>query len=522
MVRFHSNFQIIFNCTSSVEVTCLPKLNNRGKYKQPINPWVTKGILTSIRKRNKLYKLSLNHPTPSHIRSYRKYRNKLTSTIRLSKKLYFSNKLKNAEGKMLKVIYHLRFFWNVHGINELLNKKSRTLTQQTFNINGHKVDEPDEIANLFNEYFVNIGPDQASKIDRHNHDFKEFLPESSYPSLFLYPTDFIEILNIVRSLKSSHSYSHDEVSTHLLKKIIGSILSPLVHIFNLSLSSGVVPASFKTAKVIPIYKKDDPSSMSNYRPISILPSFSKILERIVYNRLYKFLTQNDSLNPDQFGFRKFHSTDLALLQLFDRVSNALADHKHVIGIFMDLSKAFDTLDHTILLYKLKHYGVRGKALDWFENYLSSRKQYTLFNSVSSNVSSIKCGVPQGSILGPLLFLIYVNDISNVSPILQYILFADDTNVFYSHSDLNLLIATMNIELPKLSKWFKSNILSLNLKKTNFIHFRNSRNHNIYNFELLVDNVPIEKKSSTKFLGVYMNEKCNWNDHVNFSQYWYTI
>ena len=191
----------------------------------------------------------------------------------------------------------------------------------------------------------------------------------------------------------------------------------------------------------------------------------------MYNRLYGFLCQNDFFNPDQFGFRTNHSTDHALMQLFDRVSSALADRKHVIGIFMDLSKAFDTLDHKILLYKLRHYGVRGTALTWFENYLLCRKQFVSFDSVSSNTLPVTCGVPQGSILGPLLFLIYINDISNASSMLQYILFADDTNVFYSHADLNHLVATLNNELPKLSTWFKSNILALNLSKTNFIHFK---------------------------------------------------
>ena len=191
------------------------------------------------------------------------------------------------------------------------------------------------------------------------------------------------------------------------------------------------------------------------------PSLSKVLERIVHKRVYDFLVRNDLLNSDQFGFRKSHSTADALLKLYDRVSSALGNHKYVIGVFMDLSKAFDTLDHSILLSKLQHYGIRGLALDWFTSYLSDWFQYTVYDSCSSSLLPLTCGVPQGSILGPLLFLIYVNDLVKASDSLEYILFADDTNVFCSHTDYNTLIANLNIELPKLSFWFRSNMLSLN-------------------------------------------------------------
>ena len=271
---------------------------------------------------------------------------------------------------------------------------------------------------------------------------------------------------------------HDELSTSLLKSIIGSIVTPLVHICNLSLLTGVFPSSFKLAKVIPVHKKDNTMIVSNYRPISILPSFSKILERIVYNRLYEFFDQHKSLNPEQYGFRRSYSTDLALLKFYDRVSSALAAREHVVGVFMDLSKAFDTLDHTILLSKLAHYGVLGIALQWFSSYLTMRRQFTHYNLVNSDVLYLKCGVPQGSILGPLLFLIYINDICDVSnAALNYTLFADDTSVFMSHREIDVLERAINSELPKLALWFRSNLLSLNVLKNNFIHFKGRKSDN---------------------------------------------
>ena len=222
-----------------------------------------------------------------------------------------------------------------------------------------------------------------------------------------------------------------EITTKLLKQIIIDIAPPLIHIFNLSLSNGVYPNSFQIAKVIPICKKDDPSQISNYRPVSLLPCISRILEKTVYERCYSFLIRHKLLIPNQSDFRKGFSTDLALVHLFDAISNSLAKKKKVVGIFMDLSKAFDTLNHDILLYKLQALWYTGVTLLWFNNYLSNRSQYVTYNNYSSQKLPITCGVPQASIIGPLLFLIYITDIINSSPKLSYILFADDTTIYFS-------------------------------------------------------------------------------------------
>ena len=227
----------------------------------------------------------------------------------------------------------------------------------------------------------------------------------------------------------------------------------------------------KIAKVTPVFKGGDSADLSNYRPISVLPCFSKILERLMYNRLYKHLSNSKILYPKQFGFQKSHSTDHALLQLVDQIYESFERNEYTIGVFIDLSKAFDTVDHNILLKKLEIYGISDTHLQWFRNYLSNRKQYIQFDGwQKTNYKTVKCGVPQGSILGPLLFLLYINDLQFASDLLDPIMFADDTNLFYSNKDINTAFLKVNDELQKINEWFISNKLSLNVKKKQILVF----------------------------------------------------
>ena len=186
----------------------------------------------------------------------------------------------------------------------------------------------------------------------------------------------------------------------IIKQSIQIIADPLAHIINLSITHGIVPDQMKIALVIPLFKASDRSLFTNYRPISILPSFSKFLEKVVYNRLNNYLSKLEILCDNQFGFRKNHSTSLALIDLYEKISLALDRNEHAVGVFLDLSKAFDTVDHNILLDKLEHYGIRGVALDWVRSYLSNRLQFVQFNSQCSSPQTICCGVPQGFLLGP--------------------------------------------------------------------------------------------------------------------------
>ena len=371
------------------------------------------------------------------------------------------------------------------------------------------------IANEFNNYFTNVGPTLARSIDATGLN-PPCLPTLDLPHSFcLTPTSPIEVMSVIQKLKPKSSAGYDEISPKLIKSheiIIAELLS---HIANISFTTGIFPDHMKIAKVIPIYKSKDDKIISNYRPISLLPSFSKIFERLVYNRLYKYFNNNKLLTNSQFGFQKGVSTDTAILDLQNRIVEKLNGGEWCIGIFLDLSKAFDTLDHNILLQKLSIYGIRGVTLDWFRSYLTSRKQYTEYRSVASQQNSILCGVPQGSILGPLLFLIYVNDIVKCCNNCTPVLFADDTNLIFSHKNLNQLYVQTNIELNNICNWFKCNKLSINIEKTKFLLFKPQSRALSQNSTLTIeiDGKQIEQVSEIKFLGVYIDQQLSWKFHI---------
>lgn len=287
----------------------------------------------------------------------------------------------------------------------------------------------------------------------------------------------------------------------------------------------------KIAKVIPLFKQGDPLAMDNYRPISLLSTFSKILEKIVANRLCGFLESNNLLCNEQFGFRTSHSTIHPLIHFTNHVYQALNDKKHTIAIFCDLRKAFNSCNHTILLSKLKKIGIRGASLDWFADYLTNRKQFVSVNGTNSALRTISMGVPQGSVLGPLLFLLYINDLPLCSRLLS-LLFADDTTLLSSGSDLGALIEFVNSELHKISTYFRLNKLALHPLKTQFMLISNSPTAKNSVIELFINHnnpgsptdqslifpitriLPTSPIPAIKFLGVFFYPDFNFKYHIN--------
>ena len=410
----------------------------------------------------------------------------------------------------------MRKTWSV--INNIIGRNNdNSSISNVFKIDGRNEINPMTIANGFCEFFTNVGKHCADKIGKSKNTFSQYLGNNNMKrSIYLNPTSQEEIMNILKLFKPKKSTDCDNISMKLLQDLGHCVSYPISMIVNRSLSEGVVPKSMKVAKVVPIYKSKDHQLFTNYRPISLLPTVSKILEKVIHIRLYNFLSSQAVFYHSQYGFRAKHSTVHAVCELVHEILRSFEQRTYTLATFLDLSKAFDTIDHDILLHKLSHYGIRGIALQWFKSYLSDRKQLVCYNGHRSDQFEIKCGVPQGSVLGPLLFIIYTNDLSKVLTQAKCILFADDTTVYASSKNVHDLYSLMNAELQTLSDWFKANKLSVNATKTNYVIFSKSRlSSEVLDKNLFVDNECIERVASTKFLGVIIDEHLQWSEHIKY-------
>ena len=256
---------------------------------------------------------------------------------------------------------------------------------------------------------------------------------------------------------------------------------------NLSISTGVYPNKLKMAKIVPIFKTDDNTDPRNYRPISLLSNFNRIFEKLIFKRIESLIAQHNILSPCQYSFRKTLSTQHVILDIVSTIQTNMHMDNHLFscGVFIDLTKAFDTLDHKILLHKLDHYGFRGVISKWFSSYLQHRTQTTQIDSHISATNYITYGVPQGSVLDPLLFLIYINDIQECSEKLKFFLFADNTNILYADKNLRSLELTVNQEPCKLYDWLMANKLTLNIKKSNLVIFSPAQRKFTYQPKIMI-------------------------------------
>jgi hypothetical protein len=318
-------------------------------------------------------------------------------------------------------------------------------------------------------------------------------------------------------MQNKSSAGHDRLNNKLIKGIKEGITLPLTIIFNKSIEKGNIPDSLKLAEIKPIYKgKGSKLDCQNYRPISLLPSISKILEKIIYNRLLEYLENNNLLDENQYGFRKNRSTIDAITNLIGHITSNHENKKISLALFIDMSKAFDTIDHNILIYKLQKYGITGTALNLIKNYLTNRQQRVKINETISDTQKITHGVPQGSILGPLLFNLYVNDLNSQFKNTKTISFADDTTLYVADNNIEDIYIKTYDNILTLLDWCNANKLSINLSKTNYILFQPNFkiNQNDIN-NIPINNQEIKKVEKTRFLGLQIDEKLNWTDHTQY-------
>ena len=317
----------------------------------------------------------------------------------------------------------------------------------------------------------------------------------------------------INRLKNKSSYGHDEISNKINKSAKNSLIQPLMLIINQMLMTGKFPSDLKISRVKPLFESGDASLFSNYRPISLLPSFSKNFEYIIFKQLYTYMNDNKLFSIEHYGFRTGHSTELAALHLVNDLTKQMDTGKVPTNIYIDLSKAFDTLDHSILLDKLNYYGIRGIAYNLLHSYISNRYQYVDFNGSISSTKVVDTGVPQGSIRGPLLFLIYINDLPRVSPLFNMVMYVDDTTLYCNLSN-NTNENDLNSELHKISGGLTSNKLSLNAQKTKFMVFHSMQRKVKYPV-LTINNTIIERVKQFNFLGIILHYILKWQKHIDY-------
>jgi len=499
--KFYSKFTDIYENSFPLTVKSRSKRNNK--------PWMTKGLIKTCHTKSLMYKQYLKGQVSKIM--YTQYRDAQKIFIRMAEENYYKD-LFNKDLNGIKIMWK--------EIGTILNPKrgkSRAKIKKIDTKKGDFATSDQDIASIFNEHFTNIGNQLSNDLPSPKKHHKDFLKNPQENTFFFKPYTPNEIEKILKKLPKKKAPGMDNISNKAVQLAAPFIKKSLCHIVNLSISQGIFPSKLKMAKIIPIYKKGKHDLCSNYRPISLLSVFHKIIETCMKHRIKDFLKRYNILYTYQYGFRENHSTNYALLDVVEEIYKYLDNKMHGIGIFLDLQKAFDTISHKILIDKLEYYGIRGTILEWFKSYLTDRKQFTCINLTKSSELQVTCGVPQGSVLGPLLFILYVNDMENSFSAIKPRIFADDTSLFIFDQNIDTLYSKTNQELKYLEDWLLANKLSLNIgidKETRYIlftHSKRNRANKLPNLNMMNANLPQAK--SVRYLGITLDEQLSFHEHT---------
>ena len=491
-------FEEFFNIFNLSYEKSFPLKTKTITQKEKTYPWITESHLTDMRERDKLCKLSKKKKIAKSV--YNDFRNNLKNILRSAKKEYFKHLFELYKNNIKKT-------WGV--INGFI--RSKVTSQKVFvtDENGNRYPE-NEIPNKFINYYTNIADELTAKIPRTDRNATSYLGNRTGLTFHLSPISPIEVDSVIDNLKDNGNNSNSIATSVLLNS--KHILTPIFcHLINLCAEQGYFPDDLKVGCITPIFKGGERDKINNYRPICSLSPLSKIIEKVIANRMTNYLEDFDILSKTQFGFRKNMGTETALLNYIDNIQNQLNNYKYTISIFMDLSKAFDVISHDILENKLNHYGFKGIFLKFLLNFIKDRKYFVHVNGLNSETKILNNGVPQGSTLGPLLFLIYINDMVNSSNILFLTQFADDSTITYSSINLEHAILTAEQEFNRVLDWLAANKLIINLSKTHLMLFTTRTRPETISIQ--AKGQLINEIKEVKFLGVILDSDMKWNSHI---------